>query len=610
MNAGVKMLLTLVGLIAAAVVIAIGLFWPSGGPAGPSLVDPVLEAGAASPQVVEKQQVAMGEHRSRDDRAMRADETGAVRSADAGGAEDDEPRIYGPLKGIPAFDKDASLVNASGGAGKGDPPMAATSPEKGFSASPNADGASPSDMTERAASGGSLAGLVKGLRPGRPQTLEGDAAQDDSERLAAKAADEERVADVRLARRHSADSSPNPAARRSVDVAVESPSQAAGEFVMGESMDAVEEERVVPDVAAADAPSEDLVIDGESTTSDANQQPAVPLTLEHFTAVHLGILSDPTPFATGQGSSGEVSTNQPVMLLASWPVLPFGTLSLPSDWIDHDAPMEESSLALAAIKMVDSAAVASGGSAVEAAKTPDDSLVIANDARSVPRDSAARDQSPNAIDEASSELNSPQDGETGGGAASTPASGSRRSNPAGRAHETRSASAADHNAGPEPMTLYTIQEGDSLGSIAAEWFGRSSHWELILEANPGLEPRRMQIGQQIRLPGRDLPERLARAKRLADEKSASLSPQTQAGAVVDQARLPEGAVLHVVAAGETLSSIAKKHYGRTSLWRAVYEANQKLIGEDPNALEVGMSLVIPKRAEKADASGPRKMAKG
>jgi nucleoid-associated protein YgaU len=52
---------------------------------------------------------------------------------------------------------------------------------------------------------------------------------------------------------------------------------------------------------------------------------------------------------------------------------------------------------------------------------------------------------------------------------------------------------------------------------------------------------------------------------------------------------------HIVAQNETLSSIAVKVYGNGSAanWKRIYEANKNLIGANPDALEVGMTLVLP-----------------
>jgi nucleoid-associated protein YgaU len=52
---------------------------------------------------------------------------------------------------------------------------------------------------------------------------------------------------------------------------------------------------------------------------------------------------------------------------------------------------------------------------------------------------------------------------------------------------------------------------------------------------------------------------------------------------------------HVVAAGDTPSTITQKYYGSTepAKWTAIYEINKTAIGPDPNQLRPGMALRIP-----------------
>jgi nucleoid-associated protein YgaU len=53
-----------------------------------------------------------------------------------------------------------------------------------------------------------------------------------------------------------------------------------------------------------------------------------------------------------------------------------------------------------------------------------------------------------------------------------------------------------------------------------------------------------------------------------------------------------GGRTHVVAKGETLSSIAKKYYGDANDWKKIWEANKSVV-PDPKKLKVGTKLTIP-----------------
>lgn len=50
---------------------------------------------------------------------------------------------------------------------------------------------------------------------------------------------------------------------------------------------------------------------------------------------------------------------------------------------------------------------------------------------------------------------------------------------------------------------------------------------------------------------------------------------------------------YTVAAGDSLSAIAQKHYGSADKWQAIYEANKEVIGDNPSAIRIGQELVLP-----------------
>jgi nucleoid-associated protein YgaU len=56
--------------------------------------------------------------------------------------------------------------------------------------------------------------------------------------------------------------------------------------------------------------------------------------------------------------------------------------------------------------------------------------------------------------------------------------------------------------GTPPADTYTIQRGDTLIAIAAHFYGNASQWSVIAQANPEVDPRRLRVGQEIKLPPR------------------------------------------------------------------------------------------------------------
>ncbi len=54
-----------------------------------------------------------------------------------------------------------------------------------------------------------------------------------------------------------------------------------------------------------------------------------------------------------------------------------------------------------------------------------------------------------------------------------------------------------------------------------------------------------------------------------------------------------GVHLHTVEKGDTLSHIAKAHYGKASLWPRIFEANRNQL-DDPDLIHPGQVLRIPR----------------
>ncbi|MGQ0650327.1 MAG: LysM peptidoglycan-binding domain-containing protein [Gemmatimonadaceae bacterium] len=61
----------------------------------------------------------------------------------------------------------------------------------------------------------------------------------------------------------------------------------------------------------------------------------------------------------------------------------------------------------------------------------------------------------------------------------------------------------------------------------------------------------------------------------------------------EEARRPQAEVAsYTVKAGDSLSKIAKQHYGDASKWRAIYDANRDLI-KNPDLIHPGWVLTLP-----------------
>jgi nucleoid-associated protein YgaU len=135
---------------------------------------------------------------------------------------------------------------------------------------------------------------------------------------------------------------------------------------------------------------------------------------------------------------------------------------------------------------------------------------------------------------------------------------------------------------PPPRTVdYTVKNGDTMASIAAQWFGDANKWSLIAKANPWVDPSRMQIGQKLQLPPKDT-------------KPDSIKPTAEplGGGKSDRAT-------YIVRSGDTLAKIAREYYGNVARWKDIYNANKAAIGNDPADLIPGTRLVLPPKTGSA-----------
>ena len=132
---------------------------------------------------------------------------------------------------------------------------------------------------------------------------------------------------------------------------------------------------------------------------------------------------------------------------------------------------------------------------------------------------------------------------------------------------------------PPPTSDYIVKSGDTMSSIAEDWFGDPNKWSLIAKENPNIDPARLSVGQKLRLPSKDA------------------KPATTATVVKEPTpSSPSGASTYTVRSGDTLAKIAREQLGDVAKWKAIYDANKRAIGSDPAALKPGMKLKLPPKS--------------
>jgi nucleoid-associated protein YgaU len=125
------------------------------------------------------------------------------------------------------------------------------------------------------------------------------------------------------------------------------------------------------------------------------------------------------------------------------------------------------------------------------------------------------------------------------------------------ATQATAAQAAPVVAAPPPI-FHTVKAGESLSLIAKELYGAIHLYPAIFEANQPMITDVDQIfpGQVLTIPRDPKP------------------------------------LVHTVKSGETLSKIARYHYGDMMLYPTIFEANRGTL-DDPDHVSVGQQLTIP-----------------
>jgi nucleoid-associated protein YgaU len=127
---------------------------------------------------------------------------------------------------------------------------------------------------------------------------------------------------------------------------------------------------------------------------------------------------------------------------------------------------------------------------------------------------------------------------------------------------------------------HVVRAGDRLANISREYLGDANLWKAIADANPGVDPSRLQVGRKLSIP--------ERGAAIAGASLDSVRPKEAERRPVASEKKPT----YVVKKGDTLTSIAQRELRDRAAWRKLFDMNKHVV-KNANRLPVGLTLTLP-----------------
>lgn len=165
---------------------------------------------------------------------------------------------------------------------------------------------------------------------------------------------------------------------------------------------------------------------------------------------------------------------------------------------------------------------------------------------------------------------------------------------------TASAYATGNGSAPQPIIHY-VRAGESLWTIAQQYYDDGNYWQTIADANPKAIQPTGGVREGVRLV---IPNKAG----LANKPAAVERPANQDSVRTDRSATPttgrsEAAGVNQkvieVRAGDTLSSLSQEHLGSHDRWSELFEANRDQL-KRPDQIRVGMKLRVSSRGSEGD----------
>jgi LysM repeat protein len=135
---------------------------------------------------------------------------------------------------------------------------------------------------------------------------------------------------------------------------------------------------------------------------------------------------------------------------------------------------------------------------------------------------------------------------------------------------------------PAPYVHTVSRSGETLIAISNWYTGAADNWKRLVDVNNGINPRRIRVGDKIRIP-----EALMKTHQPMPADFMALKAPQKTG----PSRVEPPSYVHVVRrSGETLVAISRWYTGAADNWKRLVDANN---GLSPRRVRVGDKILIP-----------------
>lgn len=142
--------------------------------------------------------------------------------------------------------------------------------------------------------------------------------------------------------------------------------------------------------------------------------------------------------------------------------------------------------------------------------------------------------------------------------------------------------ASSSTPGNVAVDIHHVQTGDTLASIASNYYGSERYTRLLIAGNPQIpDPNHLRVGMKVKIPPKPTGEQV-----LAVSKPSVASETT---ATTGKART------YRVQEGDSFYAIARDKLGDAGRWKELLALNDNLVHGDPKQLRPGQIVTLPVR---------------